>query len=57
MDFEVAWTRKLGECGSDEILLWLAFLPSFQVFVGGLLVSPEVQGQRAEIIIILSVLF
>ena len=28
MDFEVAWTRKLGECGSDEKSSWLAFLPS-----------------------------
>ena len=27
-DFEVAWTRKWGECGSDEILLWLVFLLS-----------------------------
>ena len=26
---EVAWMRKLGECaGSDENLLWLAFVPS-----------------------------
>ena len=28
-DFEVARTRKWEECGSDEKLLWLAFLPSF----------------------------
>ena len=27
-DFEVARTRKWGDCGSDEKLLWLAFLTS-----------------------------
>ena len=27
-DFEVVRTRKWGESGSDEKLLWLAYLPS-----------------------------
>ena len=29
-DFEEAMTRRQGECGSDEILLFLDFLPSFR---------------------------
>ena len=30
-NFEVARTRKWGKCGLDEILLWLTFLPSFNI--------------------------
>ena len=26
-DFQMVWTRKWWKCGSDEKLLWLAFLP------------------------------
>ena len=28
IDFEAVWTKTLEECGSEEKLLWLAFLPS-----------------------------